>query len=148
MASPTIPILRTSFTAAIVHHLTITILELKNCLPAGQWTEYMGNIFMLTKGVNILLFFRKNTFLGFSYAIICIGEYFLYFTYLFSALVTLYWFSALRQGYLTVHYVNGYIFSRSPFFQLDSFIKRSFLNSQVQISLRGNITWPAYSSLH
>ena len=38
----------------------------------SQWTEYMANVFMLVKGTNIVLFFRKSTALGIVYIITCL----------------------------------------------------------------------------
>eukprot|EP00112_Aurelia_sp_Birch-Aquarium-sp1_P025378 Seg841.2 transcript_id=Seg841.2/GoldUCD/mRNA.D3Y31 product="Thioredoxin-related transmembrane protein 2" protein_id=Seg841.2/GoldUCD/D3Y31 len=38
----------------------------------SQWTEYISNVFMLSKCANLLMFMRKNTMIGIAYAIFCL----------------------------------------------------------------------------
>jgi len=38
----------------------------------NRWTEYLGNVFMLSKGASAIMFLRKGTFLGIGYICLCI----------------------------------------------------------------------------
>ena len=40
-----------------------------------QWTEYLGNVFILSKCASAIMFLRKGTFLGIGYIFLCIGKF-------------------------------------------------------------------------